>query len=261
MIKKIIIILIIATFAIIYFALQASNAVVIAGDNEFTHSDISNLYNIEQQIAEVTGSNVITNKEDVLYNLVITSLQKNILLKNKIQLDKEKSIAFVEQNNPLKNLYKDIKGSLSENDYYKLIIEPLSTSKMFYEFYKLNNSSQKSAIKLLVLLKEKSVADVIKSFGLKLVTIDIPKTNKILLNEVGGKTGIYTKVIELGDNLIVANIVGYDDKYIKTQSFVFKKVSYKSFLSKFLSKDDIEFPIYSLYNLSDIVNKKGSVLK
>jgi hypothetical protein len=257
--KKIIIILLAATITA-YFVLMNSTAVII-GDDEFTHNDITNLFNIEQKIASNTETNVIKNKEDVLYNLVLTSLQKSILIESKVDLNKNQNTKIIENSNSFKNLYKETKESLGETDYYRLMIEPVIVNKLFYDFYKKLDLSKKNAEKVLDLLQKYKFESVANAINIKPISVNIPKSNKDLFKSLDNKIGVYNKIISFDDKFIISNVLGYDKEYIKTNSFVFENIPYKNFLTKVLKMDSIQFPFYSLYSLEDIVNKKGSVLK
>jgi hypothetical protein len=189
--KKIIIILLAATITA-YFVLMNSTAVII-GDDEFTHNDITNLFNIEQKIASNTETNVIKNKEDVLYNLVLTSLQKSILIESKVDLNKNQNTKIIENSNSFKSLYKETKESLGETDYYRLMIEPVIVNKLFYDFYKKLDLSKKNAEKVLGLLQKYKFESVASAINIKPISVNIPKSNKGLFKSLDSKLVSITK--------------------------------------------------------------------
>jgi hypothetical protein len=256
---KKIIIAVVLIFIVGYFVWQNSAAVAVV-DTKFSHNDINKLYNVEQQLAKIIGDSVVNNKTDVLYNLVLTSLQKQILSNNNVKIARNDAIKLVETDNNLKGFYAQAKQKLGEDKYYQLLIEPVVISKLFYNFYNIANDANIQANRVLQALQNTSLEEIAKNNNLTLSELNLAKeNNRNLAKQLGDKTGIYPQVFNLGDKVLVLKVIGYDDEFIKTKALAFSKESYKNFITKQLDKDKIVFPFYSLYNMDDIVNKKGSL--
>jgi hypothetical protein len=258
--KKIIgTILTLIALVILYIVWHSSSAVVI-NDIAFSHKNIDDVFAVEQKIAKNSTSNVVQNKTDVLYNLVLATLQKEILLANNIDFNAENNTQIIENFANFKEISAEIKQEL-QDEYYTLIIEPVIVNKLFYQVYENFNPAMQNATKILELLQKYQFDSVANAVNIKPVKLNIANSHTELLQTLQQQTGVYNKIIKLENKLIVANILGYDDNYIQTRSFVFEQPSYKDFLVAVLQTNAIKFPFYSLYSMEDIINKEGSVLQ
>ena len=75
---KAIIVVAILSFALNFAWQHKVDAVVIDDTYSFTHNDISSLYALETRLGKIIGSSVVNFEIDVLYNLIISSIQKTI---------------------------------------------------------------------------------------------------------------------------------------------------------------------------------------
>lgn len=253
--------LIVIVFA--YLMWYRLSSAVIIGETSFTHKDIDTLYQVETELGEILGTNAVTSKEDVLYNLSVSSLQKQILKNNGVNLNREQILESEENNILLKGFYQQTKESLGVDDYYRLLIEPVAISKLFVNFYKVANTANRNALAVLTSLRNNiTLEQIATNNGVQLVNLAIDKAgNSALTAQLNNRTGIYPRPITIGDNIMVAEVTGYEEATIQLKAIVFKKNSYKQFVTNTLDIGKIEFPFYSAYSKNDITEKEGSILQ
>ncbi len=241
---------------------RLANAVII-GETSFTHKDIDTLYQLETELGGILGTNVVNSKEDVLYNLSVSSLQKQVLQNNGVELNREQILQSEENNVLLKGFYQQAKDNLGIDEYYRLLIEPVAVSKLYVNFYELANTANRNALAVLASLRNNvTLEQIAANNGVQLVDLAIDKaSNSELTSQLNNRTGIYPRPIAIGDNIIIAEVIGYEETTIVLKAIVFKKNSYKQFITNTLNTGKIEFPFYSVYNKNDLIEKEGSILQ
>lgn len=241
-----------------WFFWKKSDAVIIDNNYHFTHNNIDDLYDVEMKLAKIKGSSVVNSKIDVLYNLVITSMQKTILKNNGVTIDKNNAISFVEKTNPnFAGFYKDIEKHLGD-DYYKLLIEPVVISETFVKFYQSVEPARQKALAALK-IAGKGLEYIAKKSNKSIVKLNIDgKMLKKELIEKGSK--IYKKVVKINGNFAIFRVNSINNNNAKIDAVMFKIVSYKNLLSQLTKEITVVFPFFSWYDNKDINNKKGSVL-
>ncbi len=264
--NKILIFVVIMVAAFATWVVYKDIATVIVGNKySFSYNDINNLYNAEQKLAAISGKSLVSSNKDVLYNLVLSSMQKIILLEKGIKVDKNKAIKFIEESNKsFKGILVDIKQELG-NNYFKLLIEPIAISQAFLRFYQFSVNSTVNTI--FTAVKKQGLSVTAKQINKKIVKLPLEKNkNKDLAAEFNKnyKTNknneiIYSKVVKIGNSFAILRLNSIDDKNINTDALFIDVVAYRYFLSQLVKDITVDFPVTSLYNIEDIYNKKGSI--
>jgi hypothetical protein len=249
------------------FIWQGADAIIVNQQYHFSHNDINKLYDVETQLGEIIGTSVVKSKVDVLYNLVISAVQKSILNKNNIKIDKEKAVQLVEQNNQnFKGIYQKFKQQLGSEDYYRLLIEPVFISQTFLRFYYANEPAKRRSNVALKIAQEKGIKASAKEFKQEIVDVNIDKNNAALMQKFLSfkpakvDSVIYPRTIKIGGYIAILDLK-FNKNIVDAKGLTFKIMSYKDFLTKLSDKITMDFPIYSRYSLNDIYNKKGSILQ
>lgn len=262
---KMILIVVFGFFA--YFIWQATDAVVIDNQYHFSHEDINKLYEVETQLGDILGTSVIHSKDDVLYNLVISAIQKSILDKNGIKVQAEEATRFVEQNNQnFKGFYQNFKQQLGDDDYYHLLIEPVAISRVFLRFYNAVEPAQKKSNLALEAAKKYGLSAVASNLKQKIVDVNFIKNNSILMKEFlkfkksGISNVVYPSAIKINDNIAIFEL-NFKGSKLSVKALVFKIVPYQNFLAQLAEKIMIKFPTFSRYSLKDIHSKDKGILQ
>lgn len=265
LIGKVVLAVIFGFFA--YLIWQGTDAVVINNQYHYSHNDIDKLYEIETQLGEIIGTSVVNSKEDALYNLTISAIQKSILDNNDVKIDQEKATQFVEQNNKIfKGIYQTFKQQLGADDYYRLLIEPIAISQIFLRFYYATEPAQQRANAVLKVAQEKGLKVIAKKLKQTIVDIDINKNNVALtqaflaLKQEGVFDIIYPNTVKINNYIAVLDLK-FNAGNVNVKALVFKITPYKSFFTPLASKIAIDLPTFSSYNIKDIHNKKGSIIQ
>lgn len=248
------------------FIWQKTDAVIIDNQHHFTHEDITKLYEVEMQLGDIIGKSVVKEKTDVLYSLVISSIQKSILNKNNINIKKDRAIEFVEKNHQnFKGFYDKFKQQMGEESYYQLLIEPVAIDQTFRIFYNAVEPAKKNATVALKIAQDEGLSVAENKLNQKAVELDVSKFDDLKekfleFKKKDIKNIIYPKLIRIGDNIAVFDL-DFSKSVMSVKALVFEIVPYRIFLTQLFKDISIKFPILSVYNLEDIHNKKGSILK
>ncbi|MBE8189329.1 MAG: hypothetical protein HAW58_00305 [Candidatus Thioglobus sp.] len=267
LVVKIIIVGVVVFGFLLNFIWQKTDAVIIDNQYHFSNEDIDKLFDVEVQLGEIIGTSVVQKKADVLYNLVISSLQKSILNKHNIELEKANATEFVEKNQQnFKGFYKKFKEQMGVDDYYQLLIEPVAINGKFLSFYNAVEPAKQRANAALALAQKDGLEAAAKQLNKEIKEVNINENNSALKAEfLQFKTKdllsvIYPKPVKIGDNIAVLDL-DFKEDTISAKALVFKIIPYQNFLVQLSKKISIQFPFFSRYNLADIHNKKGSILK
>ena len=246
-----------------YF-LYAKSAVVKIADAEYTYHDIEKNLHVEEMIVKVIGGQTIS-RSDVLYNLSVAAIQKQLLLNNQVDMKEQEMIELLEQTTPFKGLYNSIEQYLGD-DYFRLFIEPIAVNQLAQSLFGNNNPRRSAAAAfhqqalaegLETATANNGISSVEASFNLESNPLGQKIVNWSQTNE--SENMVYPSLVDLDDSYIVVEYVSNDDNRAAVNIVSVPKQSYKNFMTGFAVSYQPVFSWFSLYGADDLKDKQNSI--
>lgn len=242
-----------------YFYSFAS--IVTVGDVSYTYSDVNRVYKVEQWIGDILGSSIVKSKSDVLYNLVLAGIKKEILRKNNISISSVNAIQIMESRTILKGLYAKIKNYL-DDDYFRLFIEPMAVDDTFAAFFTANEPQRKVANSIHQDALKIGLSEAAKKTDRQVVEVFIPLTQRNTdfiskIKEV--KDQVYNAIVETDTHYSIVKLKDVKDNGVVVDSIVVNKKTMREFLKNEMKAVPINLNLHSWYREKDLKKKEGSI--
>lgn len=258
--KLLIITGLISSFWLIYAYVPVAK--VAAGS--ITVRDMKQFRSTTNELAAIAGIKDRLGWTQSLQSLVVTGIEREILAKNGVSINKENAVNLILSESPFRGILQQARKSMGEQRFYSLLIEPRAIGDTFQLYYGNKDSQRTVAANALEAAKFGGISAAEAKTGMKATPITLSLTQETAAlfaaarQTVPGR--VIPSVVEDGGGFSILNLREINQQSLAADAITVKRTPVGRFIIDEAKKAAvaISFPVYSPFSFSSL-EKNGMI--